>query len=72
MLTGLFCFDPFFPFGNPWGGLLREIEFPDLTNLEAMVNIVGFDSILNFNLFCNDNACLRIFAWSATFPANLS
>jgi hypothetical protein len=27
---------------------------------------------LNFNLFCNDNACLRIFAWSATLPANLS
>ena len=26
---------------------------------------------LNFDLFCNDNTCLRIFAWSATLPANL-
>ena len=28
--------------------------------------------ILNFNLFCNDNARLRIFAGSSTLPASLS
>ena len=27
---------------------------------------------LNFNLFCNDNACLWIFAWPATLPTSLS
>ena len=27
---------------------------------------------LNFNLFCNDNACFRIFAWSATLSTSLS
>ena len=28
--------------------------------------------LLNFNLFCNDNACFRIFAWSATLSTSLS
>jgi hypothetical protein len=28
--------------------------------------------ILNFNLFCNDNVCFRIFAWSATLSTSLS
>ena len=27
---------------------------------------------LNFNLFCNDNVCFRIFAWSATLSTSLS
>ena len=27
---------------------------------------------LNFNLFCNDNVCLRIFAWPAPLPTSLS
>ena len=29
-------------------------------------------TILNFNLFCNDNVCFRIFAWSATLSTSLS
>jgi hypothetical protein len=32
---------------------------------------VSFDN-LNFNLFCNDNVCFRIFAWSATLSTSLS
>ena len=34
------------------------------------VNILGSLIILNFNLFCNDNARLRIFAGSSTLPAS--
>ena len=45
LLTGLFCFDPFLPFGNPWSGLLvLEIKLSDFANLEAMVDITGFDT----------------------------
>ena len=29
-------------------------------------------SLLSFNLFCNDNSCLRIFAGPATLPTSLS
>ena len=41
------------------------------------LDIVRFDPtlchlILNFNLFCNDNVCFRIFAWSATLSTSLS
>ena len=38
----------------------------------ARRNIEGEISILNFNLFCNDNVCLRIFAWPAPLPTSLS
>lgn len=42
---------------------IAKIIFPTEYNLPL--------KILNFDLFCNDNTCLRIFAWSATLPANL-
>ena len=44
--------------------------------IDSNVVKVDFDNFayknLNFNLFCNDNACFRIFAWSATLSTSLS
>ena len=37
-----------------------------------MVKNLALLLILNFNLFCNDNARLWIFARSATLPTSLS
>ena len=40
--------------------------------LEWLFRTDGTNKILNFNLFCNDNVCFRIFAWSATLSTSLS
>ena len=34
--------------------------------------LIDYQKNLNFNLFCNDNVCFRIFAWSATLSTSLS
>ena len=62
--------------------ILYWVLFPIIFGIEAVQSFFsyipnedGFPSIvtiLNFNLFCNDNFCLRIFARPATFPASLS
>ena len=47
---------------------LKSIDFKP----EHKLNIFDILTILNFNLFCNDNVCFRIFAWSATLSTSLS
>ena len=38
---------------------------------KASFCVIDQDNLI-FNLFCNDNTCFRIFAWSATLSASLS
>ena len=64
---------------NPW--VYEELAKPENNSYlkdELIDRILALPSdalrqfILNFNLFCNDNACFRIFAWSATLSTSLS
>ena len=55
-----------------WEELKRpNLEFTNVALFKSTQNMLFID-ILNFNLFCNDNACFRIFAWSATLSTSLS
>ena len=44
----------------------------DIAKLDEKYTRVMSLHNLNFNLFCNDNVCFRIFAWSATLSTSLS
>ena len=65
--------------GTPWDVIMtsfRECEVIRAHSSAVFVcpwfDIPALYFNLNFNLFCNDNVCFRIFAWSATLSTSLS
>ena len=56
-------------------GMVRTWAQPDAaSDIEQLQKQMYqlYNKNLNFNLFCNDNVCLRIFAWPAPLPTSLS